>query len=323
MSLKIRAGLESAKLRPVDRISFHFSLAKCLNDTGNYEEAMREYDRANELMHKTMLQGRPNDRTISKKIYEHAAAVYTPEFFAKYRSLGSESEVPIFIVGMIRSGTTLIEQILSSHPKVAPGGEIDFWSNVNVEVLGPSARIPDPEGLKRVQARYLKLLNKLALGSPRVTDKMPANYGSLGMIHLAFPTAKILHCKRDPIDTVLSIYMTPNSVPVNFGYVRENIVFAYKEYQRLMELYRKVIPEQSMLEVSYEDVVLDQENQTRAIMEFLGLEWDDACLHPEENQRAINTPTLWQARQPVYKTAVKKWKNYEPWLGSFSILAEE
>jgi hypothetical protein len=228
--------------------------------------------------------------------------------------------MPIFIVGMMRSGTTLVEQILSSHPDVGAGGEISFWGDVN---LGPSSRLPDEEGLKRVQAKYLDLLQQLTPGKPHVTDKMPSNYLALGMIHLAFPNAKIIHCKRDPVDTVLSIYMTPNSVPVGFGYVRENLVFAYKEYRRLMKFYRSVLPGETMLEVQYEDLVAEPEVQTRRMVEFLGLEWSDACLHHEANTRAVTTPTLWQARQPVYKSSVKKWKNYDAWLGAFRELIEE
>ncbi len=322
MVARMREVLATGKVAPSDAAAMHFALGKCLSDLGEYEQALTEYDRANEIMLDLVLRGKLYDRDRERRIYAHAAATFNGAFFQRYRSLGNESHKPIFILGMIRSGTTLTEQIVSSHPMVAAGGEISFWQQINVEVLGKTGRVPDEAGLKGVQERYLALLNEIGPGAERVTDKMPANYAWLGMIHLAFPNAKIIHLIRDPVDTALSIYMTPNSVPVNFGYVRENIVFAYKEYRRLMKLYRSILPAETMLDVRYEDLVADREVVTRRIIDFLGLPWDDACLHHEENQRVVSTPTLWQARQPIYNSAVRKWKNYEPWLGAFAALKE-
>lgn len=319
---RVRSALKNERLLPSDESGLHFALAKTLNDLGEYEEALKEYDAANRLMERVMLQGRRFDPAGLKAIYEQVARVFTKEFFTIHRHLGSESDKPIFIVGMMRSGTTLVEQIVSSHPEVGAGGEIKFWANPELGIIDPTGRISG-EKLKEVQSEYLDLLERVAPRKARVADKLPTNYNTLGLIHLAFPRARIIHCKRDPADTVLSIYMTPNSRPVPYGYVRENIVFAYKQYRRLMKLYKSVLPKEAILDVQYEQMVEDREAVTRRIIAFLGLDWNDACLHYEDNARVVNTPTLWQARQPIYNTAVKRWKKYEPWLGAFAELVEE
>jgi len=130
------------------------------------------------------------------------------------------------------------------------------------------------------------------------------------------------HYKSVPVDNALSIYMTPNAAPVEFAHVRENIVIAYKEYRRLMDHYRQVLPPGTMLDISYEELVADREAVTRQIISFLGLPWDDACLRHEDNRRAVGTPSLWQARQPIYTSSVNRWKHYEPWLGAFGELLD-
>jgi len=316
----MRSRLSSSQLMLADQCALHFAYGKALNDLGEYESALKEFDQANALAAKVLLQGRQFAPGWLKAIYEHAATVYNKEFFVSHRHLGSESDVPIFILGMMRSGTTLIEQIVSSHPDVGAGGELTYWVEGKAQVFDPTGRIVNESKLKEAQEEYLEILRKIAPDKKHVTNKTPLNYNFLGVIHLAFPRAKIIHCKRDPVDTVLSIYMTPMTAPPAFGCVRENLVFAYKEYRRLMKLYKSVLPPESMLEVQYEDVVADQETNARRIVEFLGLEWNDACLHPEENVRNVNTPSMWQVRQPIYTSAVRRWKNYEPWLGAFNEL---
>jgi hypothetical protein len=152
------------------------------------------------------------------------------------------------------------------------------------------------------------------------TDKMPLNFLTLGCIHTVFPNARIVHCRRNAIDNCLSIYMTQYKGSPEFGHVRENIVFMYKQYERLMDHWRATLPADRFLEVHYEELVADQEGETRKMIAFAGLEWNDACLHHEENENSVRTPSLWQARQPIYKTSVEKWRRYEPWLGAFAEL---
>jgi len=319
---QMRSVLQTHKTTPADECALRYALGKTLNDLGEYEAALKEYDAANLIAARVMLEGRPFEKAKLDRAYEHAATVFTKEFFTRHRYLGSESDLPTFIVGMMRSGTTLTEQILSSHPDVGAGGELSFWTKGGLVGLDPSKSSVDERRLRQTQEEYLELLRGLAPGKARVTDKRNSNRYFLGQIHVAFPRAKIIHCKRNPVDNALSIYMTPNSSPVEFSHVRENIVIAYKEYRRLMNYYSTVLPAGSILDVQYEDLVADPEGETRRLIAFLGLEWNEACLRHQDNKRSVNTPSLWQARQPIYTTSVERWKKYEPWLGVFRDLID-
>jgi tetratricopeptide (TPR) repeat protein len=320
---QMRSALIHVEATPADSCSLHYALGKCFNDIGDYEVALREFDQANEIARRLMLQGKPFDRAGLEIVYEHAAAVFNPEFFTRNRPLGSDSDKPIFIVGMLRSGTTLVEQIISSHPDVGAAGELPFWTRTGLELLDVTGRVVDEMRLREAQSAYLRILEEAAPGKARVTDKRPGNCNVLGQIHVAFPRAKIIHCQRDPVDTALSIYMTPNAAPIEFAYVRENIVLAFKEYRRLLRHYQDVLPPGSILGVQYEELATEPDRVIRRMIEFLGLEWSESCLRHEENTRAVATPTLWQARQPIYTSSIRRWKKYEPWLGAFRELIED
>jgi hypothetical protein len=146
---------------------------------------------------------------------------------------------------------------------------------------------------------------------------MPGNYLHLGMIHLIFPHARFIHCRRNPVDNCLSIYVTPNREAPDFAHNRENIVAAYEQYLRLMGHWRAVLPADRLLDIDYEELVSDPEPVARQMIDFCGLEWDDACLQPEANARVVQTPSQWQVRQPVYKSSVERWRRYEPWIAEF------
>jgi len=141
-------------------------------------------------------------------------------------------------------------------------------------------------------------------------------------MHLAFPNMRIIHTRRNAIDTALSIWMTPMSTRAEFVSDRENIVFAYKEYLRLVKHFREILPEDRFLDLRYEDLVSQPDSQVRRLVGFCGLEWDESCLHPELNTRRIKTPSFWQVRQPIYKSSTDRWRKYEPWLGVFEELAD-
>ena len=166
---------------------------------------------------------------------------------------------------------------------------------------------------------YSKLLAETSTETPKITDKMPPNFQRLGIIRMLFPKAKVIHCRRDPIDTCLSIYTTPLRGS-DFLYDRSNIVFAYQEYLRLMEHWRKVLESDFLFEVDYEALIADREPAIRDMVNFVGLEWDDACLSHEDNERAVTTPSRWQARQRLYSTSVERWRRFSPWLGEFKKL---
>ncbi len=148
-------------------------------------------------------------------------------------------------------------------------------------------------------------------------DKLPMNYILLGLLRLALPNAKVIHVQRHPVDTCLSIYTTPNRTKIEWCNDKGNIVYAYREYLRLMEHWSVVLPSNFVHTVRYEDLVVDQEAATRRMIDFCGLGWEDSCLSPEKNERSVLTPSVWQVRQPVYKNSLERWRNYEPWLGEF------
>jgi hypothetical protein len=162
---------------------------------------------------------------------------------------------------------------------------------------------------------YLALLRRIGPQAARVTDKAPFNHIRLGLIHLLLPQARIIHCRRHPVDTCLSMYFTYFSQRMDFAWAKADLAFAYRQYARLMDHWRAVLPRESFLEVDYEDLIADREAVTRHLIAFTGLDWRDACLSPERNERTVNTASLWQARQTVYATSVARWRRYEPWLG--------
>lgn len=294
----------------------NYGLGKGYHDLGEPEVAIRYYDAANATM-RELMHRRPFEREIHAREFDRKIQ----EFDATRLTAGGDEEEPdespIFIVGMIRSGTTLVEQILSAHPKIAGGGELPFWFRRAYEL-----RPEDPNSVWQLRKDYLAVLRNISPDAMRVTDKMPHNYMFLGQIHLAFPHARIIHCRRHPVDNCLSIYMTPYQMPLDFAHDRENIVFVYREYQRLMAHWRSVLPPSRFMEVDYETLVSDPKATTRSLVDFVGLDWDDACLRPQDNERAVKTPSMWQVRQPVYRSSVERWRRYEPWLGAFAELTE-
>jgi hypothetical protein len=249
-------------------------------------------------------------------------AFYNEDRLASLRPFGSSSQRPIFIVGMIRSGTTLLDQIVSSHPSVRSAGELVYWQIEAERIAAKWQNGVEPTDLAELAANYELLLEATAGPSDRVTDKMPLNYDHLGLIHATFPRAKIIHIRRNPIDTCLSIYATHFGSGPNFAYRKDNIVAFYRRYLRIMDNWRAILPSDSFLEVDYESLVAEREAETRRLIDFCKLTWDDSCLHHERNDSAINTPSRWQARQPIYRTSIERWRAFEPWLGEFLSLRD-
>lgn len=221
----------------------------------------------------------------------------------------------------MRSGTTLMEQILSRHPLVGAAGEQRFWIDNAVHAFDRETRELNDERLLILAREYLALLQDIAPGVAHVTDKMPANSDVLGLIHLAFPNARIIHMVRNPADTCFSIYATPNAARIGYAHNKENIAFAFEQHLKLMEHWREALPPDRFIDVVYEDLVRDQEHVTRKVVQFCGLEWNDLCLTPERNEAAATTPSSWQVRQPVYNTSVGRWRNFEPWIPEFRALS--
>lgn len=243
----------------------------------------------------------------------------TEDFFATAPTSGVDSQRPIFIVGMPRSGTTLTEQILASHSQVAAGGELSMLLKVSYQIRELSSTgEPYPRGLKHVgriglrqmARRYLAHLDKVSSDAGRVTDKLPFNFMHLGVIALLFPQARIIHCRRHPLDNCLSCYFTSFADQIRFANRLDTLGHYYLQYDRLMQHWQDVLPVE-IFDLDYEELIDDTEGRIRALLEHCGLPWEDACLSFYETQRGVRTPSRWQVRQPIYRGSVERWRNYE------------
>ncbi|MGH8337916.1 MAG: sulfotransferase family protein, partial [Gammaproteobacteria bacterium] len=244
-------------------------------------------------------------------------------FMTHHMDAGVNDTRPVFIVGMSRSGTTLVEQILASHPKVYGAGEIqalrrcaraEFGTGEDDDTLPMRLAALESGRFARIGARYSACLDALSPDSARVTDKLPGNMALVGLIHLAFPRATIIHCVRDPRDTCVSCFSKLFTTGHYFSYELGELGRFYRLYEELMHHWREVLPPGRMLEVRYEDVVTDIEGQARKLLAFCGLPWDDTCLRFYEALRPVRTASLTQVRQPIYASSVGRWKRYEKYL---------
>jgi tetratricopeptide (TPR) repeat protein len=328
---RMRAALQSQRLDPAQRVRVHLALGKAADDLGRYEEAMREFDAAEAVRNQIVR----FDLGKFEQRVDGLIAHFTPERLARVtaevhdparRSDAQRGDArrsdarPIFIFGMPRSGTTLLEQILSCHPDVRAGGELPFWNE-----RGSAWERVDSEEARAGQlassaADYQRLLNGLRSGGTHVTDKNPLNFQWAGLVYAALPHAILIHCRRDPLDTALSIHQTHFNPRMSFPTGGEALVGYIRAYQRLCAHWRAVLPPERFIEIDYEDLVADPDEVIRGLVAASGLEWNPACLHPERNARAVKTPSKWQARQPIYRHAHGRWRAYEPWLGKLSRL---
>jgi len=301
-------GVEALLARPLPlghQVSLRYSLGKYFDDTAQYDAAFDNYRQANELSKRF---GTSYDRSKLSQRIDAIIATFDAPYLAQSHAGASESELPVFIVGMPRSGTSLTEQILASHPSVFGAGELRFWDDaytaITREVGGVVARLP---GLAR---DYLARVRAVAGGRARVIDKMPANFLYLGLIHAAFPRARILHMQRHPLDTCVSIYFQNffNMGPYanDFG----NLAHYYEQYLRVMAHWRAVLPAGALLEVPYEELLKDQEGWTRRMLDFLGVPWDAKCLDFHETERVVITASRWQVRQRLNSSSAGRWRNY-------------
>lgn len=315
---RIQAQLLGEDLSPDGRKILEYALGKALDDLADFEQAMAHFDRATEIVLR-LPETLRFDHEANTRGIEFTLHTFTKEFVENHRSQGLDSRLPVFIVGVPRSGTTLLEQMISSHPEVGAGGELPYWHE-HGETAFQSLDI-DPVKARTIADDYLKLLRNMHPLKTRVTDKLPVNYTRIGLLAILFPSAKIIHCRRHPVDNCLSLYMNAHSITeMPFGNSKKDLVDGYLGYLRVMEHWRDILPPGLMLEVDYEKLVTDTEKELKRIVSFCGLDWDEACLQHEKNARDVNTPSRWQVRQPVYVSSVARWRHYEPWLGEFSSL---
>ncbi len=312
--------LEDENLSAKQRGNIHYALAKVCDDLGIYDKAFPHLEAATAL----------KVEEIEFNVDDHVNLVgrlistFDEALFEQKKSFGVDSELPVFIVGMPRSGTSLTEQIISSHPQSFGAGELDGVHNICIRLAARSPRstrypecVPliEPDTARHMAEDYLAHLREYSAQADRITDKMPANYLRLGVIALLFPKARIIHCRRDPLDTCLSCYFQNFGKNLRFTASLTKLGAVYRQYERIMAHWHKVLPV-PVLDVQYEELVANQEEVSREIIDFCGLPWDDRCLAFYEHERGVATASFWQVRQPMYSSSIGRWRHYEEYLGA-------
>jgi Flp pilus assembly protein TadD len=303
-------------LGPDDQVKLHFALGKAYATLNEPQRSFECITAGNVLRRR----GLAYEEAPKLDAMARMASIMSRDFIRAFAGAGDPSARPIFILGMPRSGSTLIEQILASHPKVMGGGErSDFGEAVSAIGLdSPSRPFPDSiatmrrENFRRLGSLYLERIARLvpperAAAIERVTDKLPGNFALVGLIHLALPNARIIHTRRDPIETCLSCFAT-HFANVPYSCDLGELGRYYAAYARLMNHWRDVLPPDATLEVSYEDVVAALEPQARRLLAYCGLDWDDACLAFHNSDRPVRTASMSQVRQPIYRSAIQRWR---------------
>jgi len=301
------------------RIRYGFSLGKALDDVGDYDRAFAAYAEGNRLQHATL----PYDEANAQALATQIISEFNADFFSQrkdWHDARDDKRTPIFIVGMPRSGTTLLEQILCSHPSVFGAGELIDLNGVIVAAtesvggidgsfVSAASKLKEKD-IVGLGNDYLKRVWKLSQKSRFITDKMPANFFYIGLIHLALPHAKIIHAMRDPMDSCFSCYTRLFNDTMAFAYDQGTLGRYYSRYIKLMQHWHAVLPQGTILDLPYESMVVDTEAQARRVLEFVGLPWDANCLNFHENKRLVKTASIAQVRKPIYTSSVARWKHF-------------
>jgi tetratricopeptide (TPR) repeat protein len=310
--LKSAEDVAASEIAPWEESELRFAIGKYYDDVQDFKRAFQNYKHANDLL-KPIAES--YDREAYKGFIDGMINVYTREVVARVNGGASNSMKPVFVVGMPRSGTSLTEQIISSHPSAKGAGELEFWADV-IHKRGAliNERPLDESARKELADAYLRILGATSGDALRIVDKAPVNSDYLGVIHSVFPHARIIYMQRDPIDTCLSCYFQKFALPVNFSMDLQDLADYYREHRRIMTHWRAVFPPGTMLDVPYEELVADQQGWTRKILDFLDLEWDERVLNFHETKRAVRTGSFWQVRQRIYKSSLQRWRNYEKFI---------
>lgn len=299
-----------------ERAAIHFALGKIYNDCKEWGKAFEHYKQANVIGKPALLD------TTGVDVFNKTHKVYTTKFFEQNAGLGSESETPVFVIGMPRSGTTLIEQIIRSHPEGAGAGELSEIEAVSKNICPVDKlnsyrqkldKILNAEMIEQHAESYLKVLRHSREDASRIVDKMPDNFIFIGLIKTLFPKAHIIHAVRSPIDTCLSCYFMPFrglSWTNDLSWIAERYVW----YRKAMDYWTSVLPEGEIIEVNYDELVADPESQSKRLIESIGLEWDPVCLEFYKESSAVSTASFWQVRQPIYTSSSKRWINYAQYI---------
>jgi tetratricopeptide (TPR) repeat protein len=283
-------------------INLRYALGKYFDDLREFDQAFASY----RLAHRV-------DRITN---------FYDRNRLQRLGTFGHSSERPVFIVGMPRSGTTLAEQILASHPAVFGAGELRFWHAAAAAYEASAPGAERPEVIAGLAGQYLEQLAGLSADALRVVDKMPANSMNLGLMHAALPNARIIHMRRNPMDTGLSVYFQIFSIAHSYANDLEDIAHYYTQYWRVMNHWRTTLPRGAILEVPYEELVAEPEPWSRRMLDFVGLPWDPRCLDFDRTDRTVTTASSWQVRQKISASSVGRWRSYERFLEPLRSLME-
>jgi tetratricopeptide (TPR) repeat protein len=326
------AALEALARRsdvpPGQQPMVHFALAKALEDTGDYARAFEHLRTGNTIKRKQISW----DEAAVARLFARIPEVFDRPLLERFAGQGYASPAPIFVLGMPRSGSTLIEQILASHPQVHGAGELPDLQLAAAAVLNTGDRrleFPeygpalDAHTLKRIGEDYCERLQTRTAGSrARVVDKLPENFLRIGLIRLALPNARIIHTVRNPIDTCVSCYSRLFAGGQHFTYDLAELGRYHRRYSALMDHWRAVLPQDAILDVAYEDVVDDLEGQARRLLDYCGLPWDDRCLSFHTTRRAVKTASAAQVRQPLFRRSLQRWRRFEAGLGPLLVALE-
>jgi tetratricopeptide (TPR) repeat protein len=317
---KVAAGLTD--MSSEDQVQIHYALGKAFDDVGEYDAAFAHYGIGGGKKRKLETY---NEKS-NARMFQIMEKLVNRDFFATNKQRGCDSDVPVFILGMPRSGTSLLEQILSSHPDTFGAGELKIMTGVieNIAIGETRLRLNDVEAAfpyddnasyEARGRRYVEQLKRLAPHEyKRIVDKMPGSFNFVGLIRAILPNAKIIHSQRHPVETCLSCYRIHFAEGHQWTYNLRELGRYYRRYWRLMQHWREALPG-VMFEARYEDTVADVEGQARRVIDFLGLPWTDDCLKFYETERPVKTASASQVRRPIYTTSVNRWKKYEKYLG--------
>lgn len=316
---RAEAVVQNNSLPQTDSARLRVAMGFYFDRQGDHDRAFAYFTSGNE----TQRQRRPFDLNAFATVVNRLISTFSASLFEKCAAIGSRDRKPVFIIGMPRSGTTLVEQILASHPAVAGGGELATLMTIasQFNAVGQGG-FPYPEGVRAIRVdqakqmaqRYIDCLDHISKPALRVTDKQPFNFMHLGLAQILFPAATFIHCQRDPMDTCLSCYFVSFSDSFAFASDLGTLGHYYRQYARLMTHWQAILPK-PVLTVQYEALVTNHESVVRELIAHCGLPWDDRCLKFYETKRMVRTPSRWQVRQPIYADSIGRWRRYERHLG--------